>query len=140
MNWLALAILTAVFYGLYNIFIKVSSGHIHEIVGAVILQLVAAVLGIGILAFLKIKGIPLEISKQGIGFAVLSGLFVGLAEITSFYVFSKGVPAAVGIPVIVGGSVVIGALAGFFFLKESLHLSHLIGIALIVGGVILLAR
>jgi len=47
MNWIFLALVTAVFYGAYNVFIKISSGHINQIVGAVILQIVAALLGGG---------------------------------------------------------------------------------------------
>lgn len=45
MNWIVLALITATCYGAYNFFIKVSSGHINQIVGAVILQIVAALLG-----------------------------------------------------------------------------------------------
>ncbi len=47
MSWIVLAILTAFFYGVYNFFIKVASGSIHQIVGAVILQVVAALVGGG---------------------------------------------------------------------------------------------
>lgn len=45
MNWILLALATAFFYGTYNVFIKISSGHINQIVGAVILQIVAALVG-----------------------------------------------------------------------------------------------
>ena len=103
MHWILLAILTAVFFGAYNIFIKLSSGHINQIVGAVILQAVAALLGGVILLVLKWTDSPMQVSQKGILYAILAGVFVGLAEITSFYVFSKGVPASVGIPVIIGG-------------------------------------
>ncbi|KAA3636263.1 MAG: hypothetical protein DWQ02_08525, partial [Bacteroidetes bacterium] len=112
MHWLLLAILTAVFFGAYNIFIKLSSGHINQIVGAVILQVVAAVLGGAILLILKWTDSPLPFSQKGILYAILAGVFVGLAEITSFYVFSRGVSASTGIPVIIGGSVVVGAVLG----------------------------
>ncbi len=47
MSWIALAVLTAFFYGVYNFFIKIASGSIHQIVGAVILQVVAALVGGG---------------------------------------------------------------------------------------------
>lgn len=130
--------MTAGFYGAYNVFIKISSGHINQIVGAVILQVVAALLGGIILLIMKMTNSPLEISQKGVWFAVLAGVFVGLAEITSFFVFSKGVSASVGIPIIIGGSVVVGAVLGLTFLKESLNPIHILAILLIVGGVILL--
>ena len=35
MNWLLLALLGAFCFGAYNVFIKIASGYIHEITGAV---------------------------------------------------------------------------------------------------------
>jgi bacterial/archaeal transporter family protein len=54
MHWLILLLLTALFFGFYNFFIKLSAGHIHEILGAVILQVIAALLGGAALLYLKI--------------------------------------------------------------------------------------
>lgn len=138
MNWILLAILTAFFYGTYNVFIKVSSGHINQIVGAVILQIVAALVGGLILLFLKITNSPLEISQKGVTYAILAGIAVGLAEITSFYVFSKGISVTVGLPIIIGGSVLIGAILGLTFLGETPNPIHYLGIATIVAGIIML--
>jgi len=138
MNWILLAILTAFLYGAYNFFIKVSSSHINQIVGAVILQIVAALVGAGILIFLKLTNAPLEISSKGVGYAVVAGVMVGLAEIASFFLFSKGVSASVGIPIIIGGSVIVGAVLGLTFLKESFGLLQLLGLVLIVAGIAIL--
>jgi transporter family protein len=139
MQWIAWALLTAAFFGAYNFFIKVSSGHIHEVAGAVILQVVAALLGVVLLTYLTWKGIPLEVSAKGIGFAVLAGLSVGLAEITSFYLFSLNVQVSTALPVVLGGSVIIGAALGLIFLRESLAPIHFLAVALIVAGVVILA-
>ncbi len=131
--------MTAGFYGAYNVFIKVASGHINQIVGAVILQVVAALLGGVILLIMKMTNTPLEISQKGVWFAVLAGVFVGLAEITSFFVFSKGVSASVGIPIIIGGSILVGAVLGLTFLKETINPIHYLAIALIIVGVVILS-
>src|SRR5690554_2692067 len=45
--------LAAVMFGLYNVFIKLSADHIQAILGAVVLQFVAAFLGLGLLAYFK---------------------------------------------------------------------------------------
>lgn len=140
MNWIFLAALTAGFYALYNIFIKEASGHLHEVLGAVILQAVALALGCGWLIYLKWKGIPLEVTPRGVSLSVLAGIFVGLAEITSFLVFARGVPASAGIPVIIGGSVLIAAVIGMVWLKEAVSMYQLLGLALVVGGIWLLTR
>ena len=47
MTWIYLAITSAFLYGAYNFFIKLASGHINQIVGAVILQVVTALVGGG---------------------------------------------------------------------------------------------
>lgn len=137
MNWILLAIITAIFYGMYNFFIKISSGSINQVVGAVILQLVAAVLGVITLLVLKIIGTEFTISQKGVWFAILAGLMVGLAEILSFFVFSKGAPISVGTAIIIGGSVVVASVIGFF-LKENVSLLNLFGILAIVIGIVLL--
>lgn len=50
---------------------------------------------------MKMTNNSLEISQKGVLFSVLAGVFVGLAEISSFFVFSKGVSASVGISIII---------------------------------------
>ena len=140
MNWILLALLAAVFYGAYNFFIKVSSGHINQIAGAVILQLVATLVGAGVLSFLKITDVPIEISNKGIMYAIAAGVFVGLAEITSFFVFSKGISLSNALPIIIGGSVIIGSILGILFLKETITVIHVLAIILVVTGIILLIK
>ncbi len=138
MNWILLAGLTALFYGLYNFFIKLSSGHIHQIAGSVILQVTSALVGGGILAYLYFARDPLPVSSRGVWLAVLAGVFVGLAEILSFTVFAKGVPASTGIPIIVGGTVVAGVLLGLVFLGETLRPVDWLAVLLIVAGTAIL--
>lgn len=139
-NWVVWAVLTATFYGGYNFLIKVASGKIDQIAGAVILQVAAAVLGGIALLWLNIGGRSITITRAGIGYAILAGLIVGMAEITSFYVFSKGVPTSIGVPMIIGGSVVAAAILGALFLGERLNFVHAVGMILIIGGIVLLAK
>ncbi|RZK99293.1 MAG: hypothetical protein EOO62_25005 [Hymenobacter sp.] len=139
-NWLPLALLTALCLAGYHFFIKLAASHVPPAVGAVVLQLVAAGLGAAWLVRLKLQGQPLPVSGKGIGLAALAGLSVGLAEILTFVVFRRGVPAAVGTPVIVGGSVLLAALLGLVVLREALTLSQAGGLLLIVAGIGLLAR
>jgi transporter family protein len=93
-----------------------------------------------VLAWLKLRGTPLEVSARGVTFAVLAGVAVGLAEITAFYGFSKGVSASVGIPVMVGGTVLVGVLLGLVVLREQLTLWQGLGVLLILVGIVLAAR
>ncbi len=136
MTWILLAVITAISYGVYNVFIKISSGSINQVVGAVILQVVAAIFGGVILLFMKFNGAEFNISQKGVLFAVLAGITVGLAEILSFYVFSKGAPVSIGTAIIVGGSVVVAAAVGFF-MKESFTFFNMLGLLAIVCGIVL---
>lgn len=140
MNWLPLALLTALCLALYNFFIKQASAHVPAAVGAVVLQLVAAGLGALWLLRLKLLGQPLPLSSKGLGLAALAGLGVGLAEILTFIIFQRGVAASVGTPVIVGGSVLLTAVLGLVVLREALSATQAAGLLLIVAGIALLAR
>ena len=53
--WIVPALCCALAYALYNIFIKKGSSHINPVLGGVILQLVAAALGCGLLLFLVVS-------------------------------------------------------------------------------------
>ena len=140
MNWLPLALLTALCLALYNFFIKLAAQHLPAAVGAVVLQLVAAGLGALWLLKLRVEGQPLAVSGQGLAWAALAGLGVGLAEILTFVVFQRGVNSSVGTPVIVGGSVLFTAVLGLVVLREGLTASQAGGLLLIVVGIALLAR
>ena len=140
MNWLPLALLTALCLAFYNFFIKLASNHVPPAVGAVVLQLVAAALGAAWLLKLKLQGQPLAVSGKGLALAALAGVGVGLAEILTFVVFQRGVNSSVGTPVIVGGSVLLTALLGLVLLREGLTMAQAAGLLLVVVGIALLAR
>lgn len=94
--WIVPALSCAMAYALYNIFIKKGSSHINPVLGGVILQLVAALLGIALITFLIVKEGGSEVivyDAEGLQWAVLAGVAVGAAEITSFFVSSLGVQA-----------------------------------------------
>jgi drug/metabolite transporter (DMT)-like permease len=78
--WIAPALCCAMAYALYNIFIKKGSSHINPVLGGVILQLVAAVLGCGLLTFLLFTQGGSEVivyDGEGIYWAILAGVAVG---------------------------------------------------------------
>lgn len=139
-SWLPLALLTALCLAGYHFFLKLAANHLPPAVGAVVLQLVAAGLGGAWLLKLKLAGQPLPVTGRGLGLAVLAGVGVGLAEILTFVVFQRGVPASVGTPVLVGGSVLLTAVLGLVVLRETLSLPQVGGLLLIVVGIVLLAR
>lgn len=139
MVWIFPALGCALAYALYNIFIKKGSSHINPVLGGVILQLVAALLGCCLLGFLVAQeahkggdiGNVIAYDGSGIFWAVLAGLAVGTAEIVSFFVSSLGVQAMQSIPIIIGGSVLFGTVIGAVALHEDLSSRGWFGVLLI---------
>jgi transporter family protein len=127
---------------LYNLLIKAAAGQIHAMVGAVVLQVMAALVGAGLLVLLYLRGaLPASlVTPKGLTLAALAGVSIGLAEILTFAVYGKGAPASVGTPLIVGGSVLLTAVVGVLVLREALSWPQALGMLFIVGGVVLLAR
>ena len=106
------------------------------------MQLVAALLGVILLAFLMLtadKSFKLNYDRNGLIWSVASGLSVGIAEMLSFCVSGLGVPATQSIPVIIGGSVLFGAILGVILLGEKLMIHGWSGILTLVIGIICIA-
>jgi bacterial/archaeal transporter family protein len=142
---------------LYNIFIKLGSYSIHPVLGGVVLQFVAALLGLVLLTLQMAQSEPSQqqpfspttstttpyssklphYDRPGIFWSVCAGVAVGIAEMLSFLVSSMGVPAVHSIPVIIGGSVLFGTLLGFVLLQENLSPRGWFGVLLLVGGIAL---
>ncbi|KFI22495.1 EamA family transporter [Nitrosococcus oceani] len=133
-----LVAVAALMFGLYNVFIKLSANHIEAVLGAVVLQFVAAFFGLALLLYMKSSGTVIYSSGKGLLLATLAGLAIGLVEVLTFYIFARGVPVAVGNPLIVGGSLLVTTGVGYVLLREHLSLMQLLAIALIASGVALL--
>lgn len=139
---MVLITVAAVMFGLYNVFIKLSAGHVNAVLGAVVLQFVAAFLGLGYLMYLHATGTllgTLQVSGRGIGLAVAAGMAIGLVEILTFVIYGRGVAVAVGNPLIVGGSLVVTTGIGLVLLREVLQPVQIVAILLVAAGVFLLA-
>ncbi len=132
--------LAAVMFGLYNVFIKLSSSHINAVLGAVVLQFVAAFIGLALLIYQQTgSSEPIVYNRIGIALAVGAGVAIGLVEILTFVIFGRGVPVAVGNPLIVGGSLIVTTLVGVVLLREGASALQLLAVAMIIVGVFTLA-
>ncbi|KAL9179138.1 hypothetical protein ACHAXT_000180 [Thalassiosira profunda] len=140
-QWIVPALSCAMAYAFYNIFIKKGSATINPILGGVILQFVAALLGSALLGSLLLtdKTFKLHYDNDGLLWSVMAGLAVGLAEMLSFVVSGLGVPATHSIPIIIGGSVLFGAVLGLLMLGEQLMVQGWSGVGLLVIGIVCVA-
>ncbi|CAB9502450.1 EamA-like transporter family [Seminavis robusta] len=149
MVWIGPALVCALAYALYNIFIKKGSASINPILGGVILQFVAAILGCVLLGGVILYNTQLaqggaegddeedflEWDWTGVKWAILAGFAVGAAEMISFCVSGMGVQAMQSIPIIIGGSVMFGTVLGHLALGETLTPRGWSGVLLIAIGI-----
>lgn len=142
MNWLVLASLTALGFGIYNFFLKIAADKINPILATAVLTLASAVFaGLAILTLRTIGFLPdIHWTKDGLKFAILAGLSAGIADILFFFLFSKGFPLNIGLPFVFTLTVVIAVLLSTIFLHESLTPIRLIGITIALIGVFILSR
>ncbi|WP_129113847.1 EamA family transporter [Halegenticoccus tardaugens] len=81
---------------------------------------------------------PVVISTRGIGLALAGGLLLGLGTITYYIALSQG---SVAVATSISGLYLLGTtLLAVVFLDEPLGQTKIVGIALAVGAVVLLAQ
>jgi len=134
-----LVAIAAFMFGMYNVFIKLSSSHIEAVLGAVVLQFVAAFIGLALLIYMKLTGANIYSTPKGISLAIGAGVAIGLVEILTFFIYGRGLEVAVGNPLIIGGSLVVTTGAGILFMREEITGLQLLSIILIAAGVALMA-
>ncbi len=145
---LLLAAVTLLYAG-YNLFIKLSGGQVPAgvtttVMATITLQLAALTTSLVFLSILLLRGGHVfALSTSAYFWAVVAGICIGGAEIAYLYLFGgigteKPMDASVAIPVIVSGTIVISLIFSYFFLKEQISLSQLLGCGLVLGGIVLL--
>lgn len=139
MKGIILAILAGTLFACYQLAVKLSANHIQELLGAVILQTVAVVVGVFIFLTFREGNGDLVYTSTGLKFAIIAGVFVSLAEIIAFYAFAQDISPSIGITLIVGVNILVGLGLDYFWFKSDLSLSQLLGIVLVFVGVILIS-
>jgi len=136
--WLIYALLTIISYSLFDLFLKKTSGKIDDYIATLLINTIAVVPPLLFFLFLKMSGKNMSVSREGVLFAIVSGLFVGLASIAFIKMFSSGGNLSIGSPIVRIGMVVLAAVFGVLILKETLSVRQIIGIIISVFGLSLL--
>lgn len=139
MNWLTFAILTIIFYALFDFFMKLSAERIHASVGGFIINLVSTIVLLVFIALLKLRGESIPSPKPGgTLYSLLAGASIGLATIFFLKMFATGVNLSIGIPFVRIGIVLLASVLGILLLKEGFTLRYIIGFILALAGLYLL--
>ena len=138
--WFWYAIGAAVLYGLHQIFTKLASERISDGLGGFVVEGSAALTILIYLAWLKFGGQWNQTSSTpGVGYSMLTGICVGVGTLFFFLLFQKGGPLS-AVPMILAGGAAIMAVAGIFLFKEPAAWPRLLGIAMAIGGLILMKK
>ena len=139
MNWLTTALFTIVFYSLFDLFLKFAAGKINDNLGAAIINIVSFVVAMGwFLIRMQFGGEHPDITKPGLIYSIIAGVFVGVASIFFIRMFALGVNLSIGIPLVRVGMIVLGSLFGVLLLKEGVNFRYLFGFSLSVLGLYLI--
>lgn len=138
MNWLSTALLTIVFYSLFDLFVKLTAGKINDNFAAAIMNIVSFVVAMGWFLIRMQFGEQANVTKLGLTYSIIAGIFIGIASIFFIRMFSLGVNLSIGVPLVRVGMIVLGSLFGVFLLKEGVNFRYLIGFGLSILGLYLI--
>lgn len=126
------AIICAIVFGLWTVFHQRASTHINNLFGAIIVSLTAVLIGL-IFLVPNIKSTVFYTNPKGILFAILAGVCALALDYFALKAYSSGLAISIAGPIIISGSVAVAAIIGFF-LGESVTLTKLLGLSLVIIG------
>ncbi len=126
-DWLPLALLTAVAYGLFNVFASRAGGKIGDALGAGLLEGTAALV-IGIFALATRAST--QATAAGVRFSVLAGVFAGIGTLAYVSMFRRGGALAFAGPIAFCGSMVVMVAVGVLVFHEPLSAKRAAGLLL----------
>ena len=138
MNWLTTAFFTIIFYSTFDLFVKLASGKINDNLGAAIMNITSFVVAITWFLFrAQFGGETANVTRLGLTYSILAGVFVGLASVFFIRMFALGVNLSIGVPLVRVGMIVLGSLLGILILKEGFNARYLLGFSLSALGLYL---
>lgn len=78
-----------------------------------------------------------NVTKLGLTYSIIAGVFVGLASIFFIRMFALGTNLSIGVPLVRVGMVIMSAVLGILLLKEGVNLKFGIGFILSLFGLYL---
>jgi len=142
MNIILVSIISAVLFGTYDLFIKLSAGKINPGLGVVVCQ-TASALTMGLfVAYQQVvaKSFQPKISTGGVFWVSIAGAFIATALLLLLIVLSnKSAKATTIMPMVLILRNVTVVLLGVLVLKEQLGVLKILGIAISLLGVYLIS-
>jgi len=121
-------------------FTRLAADHIGDGLGGFVVETSAALSILLYLAILWFSGRwDQKFTASGFNFSLLTGICVGAGTIVFFLLFQRGGPLS-AVPAILAGGAAIMAIAGILLFHEAPSWPRVLGIALAITGLFLLAN
>jgi uncharacterized membrane protein len=130
--------LAVIFYAIFIIFVSRSAGRLDDGLSGFIYNGLGALVPLAIFAGMKLsnaKGM-LPTTKNGVLYAVIAGVAIGLFTIVVMRIFQKGSLGYV-MPIVYGGAIALSSVAGWLWLNASINALQVTGLLLVVIGIVL---
>lgn len=132
-------LLSASFFGIGMILLKVSSTQIHPILSNLVVSIAAGLVQLMVLVLLRWKHIPTPATMSGVWWSCAAGLFIGLYT-SSLLISLSTNDASKVVPLIYTSGLVITAILGAIILKEQFHWINGLGVMFSVVAIWLLMK
>lgn len=140
MNWLTLSLLSALFYAGSNALTKLFQPKLSTGLGMFIFSIGVFVASAVMAVFVKSGNSVPKASVAPILLAISSGCVWAIGQYLLIVTFAKNAPISVALPIILSGIAVGGILTGVTFFGETLSLTRIIGIVIVLIGTFVLSK
>lgn len=140
MDWRILVLLTGIFMGIGDFFIKLGGDtKSNPVLLGLIFSIIACIPPT--IYFLYIKGNRggIALTKEGLIYAIVAGVCLGIVHVLFFTVYAKA-PVTIVVPAVKVGGLVFVSLLGIIILKDSITLIKALGFIMSIGGIYLLLK
>src|SRR5512143_4068352 len=137
MRWLPYALVCAFFLATADFFIKLASSKISSSVGMFIYGATTFAVGFAWVAYLKITGQPLLITRTGLLYSLAVGVAFSIVTGLLYLTFTR-VSVSLGSPTIRVMGIVIASLLGILILHEPFTWRYALGVILTITGIALI--
>jgi uncharacterized membrane protein len=136
-RWLPYALVCSVFLATADFFVKLASNKISSSVGMFIYGATTFTFGLVWVAYLKITGQPLLITRTGLLYSLAVGVAFSLVTLLLYLTFAH-VSVSLGSPTIRLTGIVLASLLGILILREPFTWRYALGVILTIVGVALI--
>ncbi len=140
MNWITMAVASALGYSAANALTKIYQSKLPLIAGVGFFAFGIFVTSLITLLLTKSSGDILKHANNYAGIAALAGLIWFFAQFLFVDAMSKNAPISLLIPFVTGGIAIGGVITGLLFFGETLSTIKIIGVIVVLIGTVMLSR